>query len=84
MYNRCVSKKYINEYKVGERLDKVLSTAFPDYSRSSLAKLIEDEFVTVNGTTKPVRYKLKKDDVLQVDFEPLQKEAPEKIGRAHV
>jgi len=74
-----MSKEIVTDFVVGERLDKVLSTAFEQYSRSALEKLIQESHVTVNGVIKKTKYKLKKDDVIEVDLTMFTSE-PESIS----
>lgn len=62
----------MNDFEVGERLDKAVSRAYSDYSRASIEKLIASGDITVNGEKKPTRYKLKAHDVITVDFSYLQ------------
>ncbi|MBL8049315.1 MAG: RluA family pseudouridine synthase [Chthonomonas sp.] len=42
-----------------DRLDKVLSRALPDFSRTKLAALCEDGHVLVNGEPRPPRYQVR-------------------------
>jgi len=58
----------VNEFEVGKRLDVVLATAFEQYSRSSLEKLIINGDVKVNGDIKRSNYKLKAGDQIEVDL----------------
>ncbi len=48
------------------RLDKYISD-FTEYSRSLLEKMIEGNAVTVNGVTKKSSYKVKVDDIINID-----------------
>lgn len=66
---------------VGMRLDKYLSQEYPDKTRSSLQKLIEDGHVLVNGNKTSKNYKLRGNDRLCVEFpEPEELSLkPEKI-----
>lgn len=62
-------KKFtINQSSIGSRLDKFLSTKFPDKSRSFLKKLIDSESVLVND--KPVKpsYELKNNDRITINI----------------
>ena len=40
----------------GERLDKVLSEIYPDFSRSFFQKLIKDKQIQVNGAVQKASY----------------------------
>lgn len=70
-----MSKEKITEFEVGERLDKELARLFPDYSRSSIEKLIDSGAATVNEGSAKTKYKLKAGDVIEVDFHPIDKAA---------
>lgn len=48
------------------RLDKVASLLFETYSRSQLQQLIEQGDLTVNGSKVKAKYKVKKDDEIEV------------------
>lgn len=50
----------------GQRLDKYLGEALPDYTRSFLQKQIEEGSILINGITQPARYKVKKGDQITV------------------
>ena len=63
----------VEEEQVGERIDKFLSDALPDLSRSYIQKLIKDGQVTVNEKIIKANYKLNIGDLLQLD-EPELKE----------
>lgn len=67
----------LKSFEVGERLDKAVAAAYPQYSRSSIEKLISNGDITVNNEPKPTRYKLKLNDVVRLDFsyleQPIQK-----------
>lgn len=57
----------------GRRLDLFLAFNYPDYSRSYFKKLITTEKVLINGEVEfHPQYKLKKDDNVEIDLEPLQ------------
>ena len=63
-----------------QRLDIYVSEAYA-VTRSAAQKLIENGFVTVNGTVKAKNYRLTENDTVEVDFpEPVPSEAlPENI-----
>ncbi len=52
----------------GQRLDQVLAKLLPDYSRSRLQQWIKDGFVKVDGTTPKIKYKVKGQELLEVDL----------------
>ncbi len=52
---------------VGLRIDKYLNEINEDYTRSFVQKMIEEGNVTVNGKTVKASYKLKKNDVIDVE-----------------
>lgn len=61
----------------GERLDRVLCTAYPDMSRSYFQTLIAGGLVTVNGEAAPVKKrKLVAGDVVDVVFETPERDQP--------
>lgn len=66
----------IVDFEVGERLDKVLATAYPQYSRSALEKLIGNDKVQVNGKVKRTSYRLKEADSINVDISEFTQETP--------
>lgn len=57
----------IEEEKAGERIDKFLSEALPDLSRSYIQKLIKDEQVTINQKVIKANYKLNTGDQLELE-----------------
>ncbi|MBN1259774.1 MAG: RluA family pseudouridine synthase [Anaerolineae bacterium] len=50
----------------GERIDKFLAQALPEFSRAALQRLIEEGEVTVGGETVRVAYKVRKGDAIVV------------------
>lgn len=64
---------FIEEEQAGERIDKFLSEALPDLSRSYIQKLIKDGQVTVNQRSIKANYKLCASDQLELT-EPKLKE----------
>ena len=52
---------------VGIRIDKYLNEINEDYTRSFVQKMIEEGNVTVNGKQVKASYKLKKNDVIDVE-----------------
>lgn len=53
----------------GQRLDKFLSLAFEDISRSAVQRLIEEKSVTVNEIFPDKKYSVKPGDKIEVTFE---------------
>ena len=64
-----MNKVTVDEFDTGERLDKVLVSAFPQYSRSALEKLISSDLVAVNGKIQRSSYRLKSTDTIEVDLQ---------------
>ncbi|HAX72874.1 MAG TPA: RluA family pseudouridine synthase [Firmicutes bacterium] len=56
----------ITEDLAGQRLDKVISQALEDLSRSFVQTLIKDQCITVNGKVGKANYKCKLDDQIEV------------------
>jgi Pseudouridylate synthases, 23S RNA-specific len=54
----------------GTRLDKYLTQALPQLSRSYLQKLIEQGYVLINGQKKKSNQKLSETDRITVEFPP--------------
>lgn len=52
----------------GERLDKYLSTLYPQLSRSFFQKLIKDESCTVNGKAQKSNYRMCEGDLVKLSF----------------
>ena len=52
----------------GERLDKFLSEAMPDFSRSYLQKLIKEKHITAAGQVVKPNYRLRADDEICVEI----------------
>ncbi len=72
-----MNSQKVEDFNVGERLDKVLSSAFPQYSRSLLEKLIDDGSVQVNGMSVKTKYKTKSDDVITIDLSVVNQAPPD-------
>jgi 23S rRNA pseudouridine1911/1915/1917 synthase len=71
------------EYKAqpaeaGRRLDILVTSLYPQFSRSALEMLFDKDMVTVNGKAAKASYSVRPDDVIQVDETYLTKE-PEAI-----
>ena len=70
-----MNKFIIDKSLAGFRVDKALATLMPDFSRSHIAKLIEDEHVLVNSSVCKASLKLKENDeivVEDVESKPLE------------
>ena len=50
----------------GERLDKYLSTIYPDISRSFFQRILKDNQILVNNKPQKANYRLKTDDIVDV------------------
>jgi len=72
-----VSIERIIDFEVGERLDKVVSAEFKQYSRSALEKLVKSGDITVNGSNVEPKYKMKAGDVVEADLAVFTQEIPE-------
>lgn len=57
---------FINSENQGERIDKFLSSKLSNISRSYIHKLIEDGNITVNQNSVNKKYKLSKNDMINV------------------
>jgi 23S rRNA pseudouridine1911/1915/1917 synthase len=71
-------KYEVRSTDAGERIDVVVATLYPDFTRSSLGLLFDKELVKVNDQTAKPSYKVKQSDKLQVD-ETLLKKQPSAI-----
>lgn len=81
-----VSQEITQEFKIpteqaGERLDKTLSSLYPDLSRSFFQKLIKEGQILVNGNPKKGNYSVNDGDILSVTIPQAQEVAilPENI-----
>ena len=63
-----MNKIVVDETNANLRLDKYLSTAFSSYSRSHIAKLIDEENCLVNGKVAKSSLKLKVGDIVEIDI----------------
>ena len=50
----------------GERLDKYLSSIYPDISRSFFQRILKENQILVNDKPQKVNYRLKTDDIVDV------------------
>lgn len=71
-------KKEILEVESGQRLDKAVSLARPEYSRASIEKLINTGAITVNGQAVKTKYAVREGDTIEAVFTQLERE-PEEI-----
>lgn len=53
---------------IGTRLDKYLTDQISDQSRSYIQKLLDDNFITVNGKSVKSNYKLRAGDMIAVEI----------------
>ena len=61
-----------------ERLDKVLTARYPDFSRSRIEGLVKAGYVTVNGTVAPkAGMKVAETDEIEVEIPPPVPAVPE-------
>lgn len=70
-----MNKFIVQEFEVNLRLDKFLSNHFVDYSRSHIAKIIDDGHCAVNGKSAKSSLKLKINDVVEIaipEVKPLE------------
>ena len=63
--------------EAGARLDVVVASRYPQYTRSSLELLFDKDFISVNGRKAKPSYKVREDDLVQVDETFLKQEPPE-------
>src|SRR3954464_1754703 len=77
-----MTKLTVEREHAGERLDRFLAGALPDFSRSRLQALIRTEFVTVNGKAVRPRDPVRTGDVIEIREPEVEKvEAqPEQIA----
>lgn len=70
------------EYEIGERIDKIATSAFENYSREQVKTWLETGELTVNGKAEKPKYRLKVGDVLQLDatLAEQQSDMPENIA----
>ncbi|MFV8827078.1 RluA family pseudouridine synthase [Alkalihalobacterium sp. APHAB7] len=58
----------INEEQVSERIDKLMTTFNPEWSRTQVQQWIKDGNVTVNGDTVKTNYKVQLNDTLELEI----------------
>lgn len=66
-------------YEPGQRLDKALAAAFPQYSRAYLARLIDADVVLVNGKPTKAGWKLRQGDEVTITADLSQEQVIEDI-----
>lgn len=72
--DKTVKFTYENQISCYSRLDRFLASKLPNYSRSYLQKLIEEEFVQVNGEkVQKSSLTLKENDEISIFFPPPKK-----------
>lgn len=69
------------EDEFGERIDKVATSVFNDFSREQIKTWLDTGELTVNGKAEKPKYRLKQGDVLQLNATPTnaQEDLPENI-----
>lgn len=82
MSKRIVLSKKVEAAEAGIRLDKYLSTAYPDFSRNHIQIWIEEGMVTVNGERAKSKLLLKGDENIHIDalIKPIIENEPEKMN----
>jgi len=82
MSKRVVLNKKVEISQAGIRLDKYLSTTYPDFSRNHIQIWIEAGMVTVNGAKTKSKLILKGDENICIDalIKPIVENEPEKIN----
>ena len=58
----------VTESEVNQRLDKFLSTHFSNFSRTHIAKIIDDEECLVNGKVAKSSLKLRLNDIVEINI----------------
>ncbi len=64
--------EFIMEDEKPERIDKFLSSRFPDFSRSHIQKLVKEDYVLVNQKTVKPNHKVNHNDMIRVSVPELQ------------
>jgi 23S rRNA pseudouridine1911/1915/1917 synthase len=65
----------VSEEDAGLRADVFVAKLYPDFARSTLAKLFDDH-ITLNGETVKHGYKLRTGDTVLIDEDPLRRQPP--------
>lgn len=58
----------VTDEQDGERLDKMLSIIYPDFSRSFFQKLIKENSIKVNEKVQKANYKVQTDDMISIQI----------------
>ncbi|MCA9331081.1 RluA family pseudouridine synthase [Candidatus Saccharibacteria bacterium] len=66
-------------YEPGQRLDKALAAAYPQYSRAYLSRLIDADTVLVNGKPTKAGWKLRANDEVTITVDLAQEQVIEDI-----
>lgn len=66
-------------YEAGQRLDKALAAAYPQYSRAYLSRLIDSDAVLVNGKPTKAGWKLRVGDNVTITVDLSQEQVIEDI-----
>lgn len=71
----------VTDNELGERIDKIATSAFSEFSREQIKTWLESGELTVNGKLEKPKYRLKAGDVLQLSATPaeVQQDLPENI-----
>ena len=63
-----MNKLVVTEEYIGYRLDKYLSNVLTDFSRTHIAKLIDENHVYLNGKPAKASIKIKANDVVEIEI----------------
>lgn len=71
----------VSDNELGERIDKIATSAFGEFSREQIKTWLDTGELTVNGKLEKPKYRLKAGDVLQLSATPAnaQEDMPEDI-----
>jgi len=58
----------VQETEIDERLDKLISTKFKDFSRSKIKKMLEEELINVNKKLEKPSYKVSWGDIISIQI----------------
>ena len=79
---QAIQKNYhVTDTDVGERIDKIATSAFDEFSREQIKEWLATGELTVNSKTEKPKYRLKPNDILQLNATPAEQQAdlPENI-----
>lgn len=62
----------VEENLVEKRLDHVIAEYLPEFSRSYIKELINEEYILVNENSSKASYKVKMDDVIDISEKPVE------------